>query len=149
VLDLHQLVYWLGVMTLFVAAPFLLVRRPGAPERRLVRLGAAALTYARPEPEAEEDVDLHLAIRRERLLADLERLTRLLATDMTKSAVRQLGNRLAYGQLLQELAETPELATPGRDRYASRRPEAVPARMAGAAPRPGPSVETIEFGWRR
>jgi hypothetical protein len=50
---------------------------------------------------------VRLLHRRQKLGADLRRVEHLVATDM--SATRQLGNRLAYEQLLDELRRTPDV----------------------------------------
>lgn len=115
-MDDPQLGYWL-VLAGFFAVPLLLtqpaVRRACAPW--LSRLAEWAL--AQVEPVAEPDpmaADLFRAIRRERLRADIARLQVLLATDMSMSATRQLGNRLAHEWLLRDLRElggaAPEVA---------------------------------------
>jgi hypothetical protein len=61
-----------------------------------------------PDPLAEA---LRAQIRYEKLVADVQRLRRLVATDMAMSAVRQIGNRIAYASLLEEL-ETARPVTP-------------------------------------
>ena len=55
-----------------------------------------------PEVDPLAD-DLAKALRREKLRADVRRLERILATDESMSACRQLGNRIAYDWLIREL----------------------------------------------
>lgn len=95
----------------------------------------------------------HALTRRERLLADLERVRRLLATDTGMSAVRQLGNRLAHDQLLRELRETPEppwaLLAGRTSASAAPTPAAgVPSLPEDRGWRPRQQVETLEIGGR-
>ena len=152
-----QLGYWLFCSVL-VLTP-ILVRVPFV--RRAVVEWASRLGV--PEEEPAESVDefghfpaaWYAVSRRQRLLADVERLRRLLATDMGMSAVRQLGNRLAYDQLLHELRELPEPLTPAPVSRAVDSwsiPTPPPPVMAGGEDHrwhPVGNVETLDFGWRR
>jgi hypothetical protein len=63
----------------------------------------------RPEEVDPEVEELHLIRRRQQLEGHIDRLRRILATDEGMSATRQLGNRLAYASLLDELKRTPIL----------------------------------------
>ncbi|GAA1427217.1 hypothetical protein GCM10009616_03730 [Microlunatus lacustris] len=106
-LDPSQLFSWLMVVVALVALPLLSVaaeaarRRLGPPVLRLGERVAAAL-----EPEDELDPFLEAVraqARQQKLVADVQRLRRLVATDMAMSATRQLGNRIAYASLVAEL----------------------------------------------
>lgn len=106
--------YWQAAFWVFVVAlvaGLYLVTRPEVlarlrSSRRLRQLGASALDALRPVEEHDQQAaDLYRAVRRERLRADLHRLQRLLVTDETMSATRQLGNRLAHDWVLRELRE--------------------------------------------
>jgi hypothetical protein len=158
-MDFHQVGYWLFCTSLFFAP--LLVRAPFV--RRLLDDTLDRLGGPEDDPGASgDDFDRFpdrwsALIRRDRLVADVQRLQRIVATDMGMSATRQLGNRLAYNQLLQELrdladlpAAVPAVAVAGPDRWWVP-PSAVPAR--GVTPsgdwRPLGKVETLEIGRRR
>lgn len=135
---------WLSVFVGLIVVVRLLVSRLAlrvlAP--RLRRLGEWAVDRMnRPEeidPEAEE---MALFLRRQRLLAQLDRVRRLLPVDEHMSATRQIGNRLAYNSLVADLARLPEVYP-----------------MAAAAPttslirhdqRRGSTVEVLDVvGWR-
>jgi hypothetical protein len=138
-----QIVGWLVFFGLVVLARLLTTaparRILGPSVRRLVDRGLEQLN--RPEeidPEAEE---LGIVRRRQELSAHLDRVRRLLATDMTMSATRQAANRLAYAWLLDELARIPDIY-----------PVMVPSRsesLISYDPRRGSTVEILEVGWRR
>jgi hypothetical protein len=155
-MDFHQLGYWLFCSSLFFAP--LLVRAPFV--RRLLGDSLSRLSEPEVDPIAGADEFDHFPdrwsalMRRERLLADVRRLQRIVATDMTMSAVRQIGNRIAYNQLLIELRDTPDLpvqvpAVAAFDRWDTV-PQPVATRRAapGADWRPLGKVETLEIGWR-
>jgi hypothetical protein len=155
-MDFHQLGYWLFCLSLFFAP--LLVRAPFV--RRLLGDSLGRLTEPEEDPIAGADEFEHFPdrwsalMRRERLLADVQRLQRIVATDMTMSAVRQIGNRIAYNQLLLELRDTPDLPVQGPavvafDRWDTAQ-EPVTSRRAisGGDWRPLGKVETLEIGWR-
>jgi hypothetical protein len=152
-----QLGYWLFCSVL-VLTP-ILVRVPFV--RRTVVEAVSRL--AAPEDEPLESVDefghfpatWYAVSRRERLLADVERLRRILATDMGMSATRQLGNRLAYDQLLSELRDLPEPLTPAPvapavDSWSIPTPPPPPIWAGGGDHRwqPVGNVETLDLGWR-
>jgi len=92
--------------------------------------------------------------RRLRLGADLRRVELLLRTDMTKSATRQLGNRLAYEQLLDDLRRLPE-AEPAMAAAAvlsswHGAAGEVSSQFVRAGDSAGsPVVEILEIGWQR
>jgi hypothetical protein len=105
-----------------------------------------------PDREAEE---LRGVLRRQQLCADLRRVEHLIATDSWMSATRQLGNRLAYEQLLDDLRHTPDVlpAIPGMSEinnwtaFASTVEPAVP--VTGYRPQSASKIEILEIGWRR
>jgi hypothetical protein len=156
-MDFHQVGYWIFCTSLLFAP--LLVRAPLV--RRLLGDTFDRLGGPEDEPGASgDDFDRFpdrwsALIRRDRLVADVQRLQRIVATDMGMSATRQLGNRLAYDQLLRELREiadlpaaVPAVALTGPDRWSV--PASVPARgpATGSDWRPLGKVETLEIGWR-
>ena len=123
-------------------------RRWSCPARRRAgndrweRFAAWADRHARPEPDVDDDPiasrELRETLRIEQLYADLDRLRHLVATDTYMSATRQLGNRLAYEQLRQELARQPErpiLLSVGSGRNVTR--DAREAMMSAPPERPG------------
>jgi hypothetical protein len=105
-----------------------------------------------PDREAEE---LSQVLRRQRLCADLRRVEHLIATDTWMSATRQLGNRLAYEQLLDDLEHTPDVlpAIPGMNEInnwttsTSTDQPAIP--ITGYGSRSASKIEILEIGWRR
>ena len=137
---------WLSVFVGLIVVARLLVSKPAVRVLgpRLRRLGEWATDRMnRPEdvdPEAEE---MALYLRRQRLVAQLDRVRRLLPVDEHMSATRQLGNRLAYESLLADVA---------------RLPEVYPLAVATATPatsvirhdqRRGSTVEVLDVvGWR-
>ena len=108
-MGIHPLAYGL-IATSLVVALRLVTLHPGvraALGRALRRLGERVLDELSRPPEFDQLADdLAKALRRERLRADVRRLERILATDESMSACRQLGNRMAYDQLLRELDES-------------------------------------------
>jgi hypothetical protein len=155
-MDFHQLGYWAFCVSLLFTP--LLVRAPFV--RRLLEDSFSRLAGPEEDPIATADEFDHFPdrwsalVRRERLIADVQRLQRIVATDMTMSAVRQLGNRIAYNQLLLELRDTPDLplqapAVSAFDPWDASQP-AVPTRRVTSAGdwRPLGQVETLEIGWR-
>ena len=109
----------------------------------LARLSARLTRVEEPDPEA---VELWNAVRRQRLQADLDRIRRLVADDAWMSATRQLGNRMAYARLVEELDQIPvgELVL---SPWASTGVAA--ALLSVDAPlRPGSNVEVMDVGWR-
>jgi hypothetical protein len=150
---MDQLRDWLVLFALILAVP--LLARPFI-RRQLSRLGGVVFDRlsqpAEPDREAEE---LWSVLRRERLCADLRRVEHLIATDTWMSATRQLGNRLAYAQLLDDLKHTPEvlpaLSGFGEVDSWTAFPPAVEQAFpsAGYAPRNAPKIEILEIGWRR
>jgi len=172
-------VSWTLVALTFVVLP--LITRP-AISRAFVRLADRVNEWAtarearksRLDPEQEK---LWQWTKRRRLCTALDRIERLIATDSWMSATRQMGNRLAYQQLLAELRRTPDVFPAGLDLTATpiwtpvrptrRRAEApgdvwddrdfaigwsvsapAAAAFASSTSQPG-AVEVIEIGWRR
>jgi hypothetical protein len=155
-MDFHQLGYWFFCLCLFLTP--LLVRAPFVRrllEESLSRVGGPEEDRGLGADEFDDFPDRwSTLIRRERLLADVQRLRRIVATDMTMSAVRQLGNRIAYNQLLLELRDTPDLPVPA-PRVANvdwwdADPQPAPPQLgsSGGPWRPFGKVETLEIGWR-
>ena len=122
--------------------------------KRLSRLGAWALESLRPVPEFDQDADdLWRVVRRERLRSNLERVQRIVATDWSMSATRQLANRLAYAQLVRELADLRDIFQPNVDAGNSWTASALVAPPKSLLTRRdsqyNPKVEILEIGWRR
>lgn len=158
-IDFRQLGSWLIVFALFVAIPFFVTYRPFL--RRalgdwLSRLGAWAMDQLEPASEYDQLADdLYTFRRRERLHSDIQRLQRIIATDMSMSATRQLGNRLAYDWLLRELETSrepsqPFVATGAVNSWNSPvRPVHPAGPDSGRGSQRAPNVEILEIGWRR
>ena len=122
----------------------------------MIRLGSAILhRLSRPDDVDQEADELWRAARRQQLCADLRRVEQLIATDTWMSATRQLGNRLAYEQLLDDLKHTPDVlpVIPGMNEINSWTPATATAQPAtpdtGYGPRNAPKIEILEIGWRR
>jgi hypothetical protein len=119
------------------------------------RLGLRILDWVSPTPEFDQVADdLSRALRRQRLRADVRRLERILATDMSMSATRQMGNRLAYAWLVRELEKDTRdraysfLDDPVDDWNDSGMPiRARDFARSQYAPR-APQVEILEIGWK-
>ena len=166
--DLSQLFSWLVVALTLVAVP-LLTLAPEATRRRLgphvSRLVERAVAAMEPEDELDPFLEaVRAQLRREKLVADVQRLRRLVANDMAMSAVRQLGNRIAYASLVAELEALREAPTG----YAFAGPAGLPSAAAVpvsrweddlvlSAPMPVrgrddgqrlPAVEVLELGSR-
>lgn len=166
-LDVVELVAWLFVVVTLAAVPLVALNAEGAQRRlgpRTMALLMRAAEHFRPVDEPDPLAEaLRAQIRREKLLADVQRLRRILATDEHMSAVRQIGNRMAYGQLLQELEAYRNVPQPGYAFAALSMPASVPAEhwaddlvLASPPPRFGeldgqrpPAVEVLELGPRR
>ena len=150
-MDLDQLGGWLLVIGLFIGLPLLSrrsVRRFLGPP--MIRLGSWALERLRPggDPDEEAD-DLSKVLRRQQLCAEVQRLQRILATDESMSATRQIANRIAYRQLLRELGNTPDVyaVMPGHV-TASRWNTSILSPRTDRS-HDAPRVEILEIGWRR
>ena len=150
-MDLHQLVGWLLVTGLFIGLPLLSrpsVRRFVGPP--MIRLGSWTVERLRPRDEPDEEADeLSKVLRREQLGAEVQRLRRILATDASMSATRQIANRLAYRQLLRELGNTPDVyaAMPGQ--LTATRWDTSTLSPRTRRSHDAPTVEILEIGWGR
>ena len=81
--------------------------------RRLVARLERLAEQLHPEEEPDPLVEaLRAQLRREKLVADVQRLRRLVAHDAGMSATRQLGNRIAYASLVAELEALREAPSP-------------------------------------
>lgn len=114
--SVSELFSWLVVVVALVSLPLLLTDR----ERAARRLGPRVLAglerlveHLHPEDEPDPLVEaLRAHLRREKLVADVQRLRRLVAHDTAMSATRQLGNRIAYASLVAELEALREAPSP-------------------------------------
>ena len=120
------------------------------------RLGGAILDkLSRPDDVDQEADELWRAARRQQLCADLRRVEHLIATDTWMSATRQLGNRLAYEQLLDDLKQTPDVfpAIPGMSEInnwtASTSTDQPAIPITGYGSPSATKIEILEIGWRR
>jgi hypothetical protein len=150
-MDLHHVVGWLLVIGLFIVLPLLSKRSVrnflGPP---MIRLGSWILAQFSPDGEPDEEADdLSKVLRRQQLEAEVQRLQRILVTDKSMSATRQIANRLAYRQLLRELENTPDgygampsPVTATRWNPSIRYPRTERSQIA-------PAVEILEIGGRR
>ena len=161
-MDIHQFTYGLIVIGLLIA-----LRLAGMHPRvraeagiAMRRLGERVVDGLRQSPEFDQLADdLAKALRRERLRADVRRLERILATDESMSACRQLGNRIAYDWLLGELDKSnrdisqrmpgDNFADSWVDDWNVPEPGTVTRDMVRSqyAQRP-PQVEILEIGWK-
>ena len=149
-MDLQHL-GWLLVIGLFLGLALLSKRSVrnflGPP---MIRLGSWMLVQLRPPGDPDEEADdLLKVVRRQQLCADVQRLQRVLATDVSMSATRQIANRLAYRQLLRDLEDTPDVdgAMPGHVTTTRWNPSALSPRMEHSER--APTVEILQIGWRR
>ena len=116
----------------------------------MIRLGSWTLARLRPvgDPDQEAD-DLSNVVRRQQLCAHVQRLQRILATDESMSATRQIANRLAYRQLLRELDNTPDVYGSISDQVPAPRWNPTTLSPGTERSQPAPTVEILEIGWRR
>jgi hypothetical protein len=103
---------------------------------------------ARPRPRSEADVEfdeLWAVQRRQQLTDGVVRLRRIIATDESMSATRQIANRIAYRELLRDLENLPDVLPwmPYDDALTSR------YSSGGYGPRRDRTVEILEIGRRR
>ena len=141
---------WLVVIGLFISLPLLSkpsVRNFLGPP--MIRLGSWTLARLRPvsDPDQEAD-DLSNLVRRQQLCAHVQRLQRILATDASMSATRQIANRLAYRQLLHELKEIPDVWGPMPAHATATRWNSSTLSPRTERSERGPTVEILEIGWR-
>lgn len=124
---------------------------------RLRELGLQVLDRLRSAPELDEEPDdlsvLASVARVQWLRANLQRVQRIIATDEWMSATRQIANRMAYGQLLDDfedmLAHEPPGLTysPVDDENAPVLP--MPADLVTSPDsQHRPTVEILDFDWR-
>ena len=109
-----QLVAWYGFIALILVARLLLTRRAqvflGPHLNRLAEWWMARRRASEVDHEYDE---LALVLRRQELSAHVARLRRIVATDESMSATRQIANRLAYRGLLRDLEETRDIRAIG------------------------------------
>ena len=107
--EFGQLVAFTALVCVVLAARLL----DTPPGRRFLRARLSPLAdWWAARQAAASDVDqeydeLSVILRRQQLGAHLERLRRILATDESMSATRQIANRLAYRWLQHEFDRTP------------------------------------------
>jgi hypothetical protein len=168
-IDVAQLVGWLVVALAIILFARISVDLEGTKRRlgpRVMGLIERGVERCRPVEEPDPLAEaLRAQIRYEKLLADVQRLRRLVATDMAMSATRQIGNRIAYASLLQEL-ETSRPVSPPAYAFAAvtgGRDVSVPVdrwqddlALPASTPRfrelggqRAPTVEVLELGPRR
>ena len=145
---------WLVALSLLVALRILMARPRfrslvGAAARDL---GARAAERLNPPDERDELADeLRRVIRREQLRADVRRLERILATDMSMSATRQIANRMAYAWLLDESdrqrRET-SMILPDESEQLWNVPGQSRMTRKFAASQYAPQVEVLEISWK-
>jgi hypothetical protein len=126
----------------------------GALARLARRVGGWAVTHWTRAEEADPDeAELWQVERRRKLSADLRRVEHLLATDTWMSATRQLGNRIAYHRLVDDLRHMPVMLPTISQTFGTWDESAfeTPSRWlpnAGYSAQP-PKVEILEIGWSR
>ena len=148
-----QLVAW-SVLVGLVIGLRLLDTHPG---RRFLRARAEWLAdwwAARPRPVSEIDQEyeeLSAILRRQKLGVAVERLRRIVATDESMSATRQIANRLAYRRLLYDLERTPEILPGMTDDLTTVGwpPSVMTIQHRNDTYRRAPTAEILEIGWRR
>jgi hypothetical protein len=147
-------------MEIFLGLFVILLLSRLVPQRLLRRMARrsydwASARYERTEELDPDETELWLAEKRRKLCSDLRRVEHLLATDSWMSATRQLGNRLAYRQLVDDLRHTPEVFPapapfPSFDsRDVSTEPLGSAGYMSAGFAARSPHVEVLEIGWRR
>jgi hypothetical protein len=113
---------------------------------RLRRLVVWWMARPRPRSEADAEFDELWAVQRRQQLTDgVVRLRRIIATDESMSATRQIANRIAYRELLRDLENLPDVLPwmPYDDALISR------YSSGGYGPRRDRTVEILEIGRRR
>jgi hypothetical protein len=153
VIDLHPLGD--GLVSIALMLGLLLLAVPFV-RKQIGRLGGVILDrLSQPGDFDREAEELSRVLRRQQLCADLRRVEHLITCDTWMSATRQLGNRLAYEQLLDDLRHTPDVfpAISGISEInswstsASTVQPAIP--VTGYGSRSTPKIEILEIGWRR
>jgi hypothetical protein len=144
VTELGQLIAW-SVLAGLVLGARLLDTGPG---RRFLRARFSWLAgwwaaRQRHVSDVDEEYDeLSVVLRRQQLSAHIARLRRIVATDESMSATRQIANRLAYRWLLREFEKTPGILPGMADDIDDRwTPSTYHPRHREA--------EVLEIGWRR
>jgi hypothetical protein len=149
-MDLPHSIGFLLVVALFIGLPVLsrpLVWNFVGP--LLIRLLHWTLAQLRPVSEPDEEDDyLWNVLRRQQLIAHTQRLQRILATDASMSATRQIANRIAYRQLLHELKEMPDVWGPLPAQAAVSRWNSSTLYPSTGSSERGPTVEILDIGWR-
>jgi hypothetical protein len=148
-----QLVAW-SVLAALAIGLRLLDTRSG---RRFLRARTERLAdwwaaRQRPASEVDQEYDeLSAILRRQKLGVAVERLRRIVATDESMSATRQIANRLAYRRLLYDLERTPEILPGMTDDLtaAGWPPSMMTIRHSNDPHRRAPTAEILEIGWRR
>lgn len=165
-----ELFSWLVVVLALVCFPLLMTDREGDrrwPGPRVLAALERLAERLHPEPEPDPMVEaLRAQLRREKLVADVQRLRRLVAHDTAMSATRQLGNRIAYASLVAELEALRDAPSPFAalgvglpvaasavrgSRWTDELVLSTPSRGRGwgdDGQRP-PAVEVLELGPRR
>jgi hypothetical protein len=143
----EQAVAW-SVFACLVIAARLLLTRPALRflGPRLSRL--AEWWMARPRPRSEADAErdeLAAVLRRQQLNVHIQRVRRIVATDESMSATRQIANRIAYRGLLRDLESIPDVFPwmPDDEAMISR------YTSGGYGLRDNRTVEVLEIGPRR
>jgi hypothetical protein len=114
----------------------------------ILRLWSWAAARFSPVTELDEEADyLSKVLRRQQLCSEIDRLQRILATDMSMSATRQIANRIAYAQLVHELRDVPDFFDPMASHAVTRSHTSNQLLRAGRLQ--PPTVEILEIGWRR
>ena len=142
-----QLLAWSAFIFLVIAAR-LLVTRPALRflGPRLSRLAEWWMTRPRAQSEVDAELDeLAVVLRRQQLTLHIQRLRRILATDESMSATRQIANRIAYRGLLHDLESIPDVFPwmPNDEAMISR------YSSGGYGARRDRTVEILEIGRRR
>ena len=146
----HSLLSWLLVIGVFVGFPLVSIRAVRDHLGPLIlRLWSWASTQLSPVTELDEEADdLSKVLRRQRLCSDIQRLQRILATDVSMSATRQIANRLAYAQLVRELEDVPDFYGTIPNNAVTRLYPSGHLPRTESQPQPR-TVEILEIGWRR
>ena len=147
-IDFAQFSAWVVVALFFVTVGLVLSRTPDRHDALVERWERFSLWLsAHAEHEIDEDeqlerAELRLVLREERVRADLERLRHLIATDTYMSATRQIGNRIAYQQVLVEARTITALPAPVPYRAWTREfTDRSPVRHSSAP-------ESLDISWR-
>ena len=109
--EANQLIAWSVFVGLVIVARLLVARvslRFLGP--RLSRLADWWMARPRSRSEADAEADELAAVaRRQQLTVHIQRVRRIVATDESMSATRQIANRIAYRGLLRDLESIPDV----------------------------------------